>query len=92
MDGYPREPHYKDEKTSCVVPLYVTQDSLGVCFNDRSESPSVLLSPVCHPDTEMKDEMVIVTDAITGLLIEGEAKLSPAWLGFVWTESMPRSD
>lgn len=38
---------------------------------------SVLLSPVCHPDTEMKDEMEIVTDAIMVLLIEGEAKLSP---------------
>lgn len=53
---------------------------------------SVLLSLVSHPDTEMKDEMEIVTDAITLLLIEGEAKLSPAWLGFVWTEPMPRSD
>ena len=73
---------------SLLVPL----DLLVVCFNDRSEPPSVLLSPVCHPDTQMKDEMEIVTDAITALLIEGEAKLSPPWLGFVWTESMPRSD
>lgn len=39
---------------------------------------SVLLSLVRHPDTEMKDEMEIVTDAITLLLIEGEAKLLPA--------------
>lgn len=39
---------------------------------------SVLLSLVSHPDTEMKDEMEIVTDAITLLLIEGEAKLSLA--------------
>lgn len=39
---------------------------------------SVLLSPVRNPHTEMKDEMEIVTDAITVLLIEGEAKLSPA--------------
>lgn len=38
---------------------------------------SVLLSLV-SPDTEMKDEMEIVTDAIMLLLIEGEAKLSPA--------------
>lgn len=53
---------------------------------------SVLLSLVRHPDTEMKDEMEIVTDAITLLLIEGEAKLLPVWLGFVWTEPMPRSD
>lgn len=53
---------------------------------------SVLLSLVCHPDTEMKDEMEIVTDAIMLLLIEGEAKLLPDWLGFVWTEPMPRSD
>lgn len=72
--------------------LYVPLDLLVVCFNDTSGSQSVLLSPVCHPDTEMNDEMEIVTDAITVLLIEGEAKLSPPWLGFVWTESMPRSD
>lgn len=56
--------------------LHVPLDLLVVCFNDRSGSQSVLLSPVCHPDTEMKDEMEIVTDAITVLLIEGEAKLS----------------
>ena len=72
--------------------LSVPLDLLAVCFNDRPEPQSVLLSPVRHPDTEMKDEMEIVTDAITVLLIEGEAKLSPPWLGFVWTESMPRSD
>lgn len=52
-------------------------DLLVVCFNDRPEPQSVLLSPVRHPDTEMKDEIEIVTDAITALLIEGEAKLSP---------------
>lgn len=39
--------------------------------------PSVLLPPVSHHDTKMKDEMKIVTDAIMVLLIEGEAKLSP---------------
>lgn len=39
--------------------------------------PSVLLPPVSHHDTIMKDEMKIVTDAIMVLLIEGEAKLSP---------------
>lgn len=66
------------KKIAVLLPQYVPLDSLGVCFNDRSESPSVLLSPVCHPDTEMKDEMEIVTDAITVLLIEGEAKLSPS--------------
>lgn len=53
---------------------------------------SVPLPPVHHPDTEMKDEMEIVTDVITLLLIEVEAKLSLPWLGFVWTESTPRSD
>lgn len=65
---------------------------LDVCFNGKSGDLSVLLSPVSHHDTKMKDGMKIVTDAITVLLIEGEAKLSPPWLGFVWTQSMPRSD
>lgn len=51
-------------------------DSLVVCCNDRSEPPSVLLPAVRRTDSAMKDEMEIVTDAITALLIEGEAKLS----------------
>lgn len=72
----------------CVFPL--------ICWSSASMTglgvrvPSFPLSP--QPDTKMKDEMEIVTDAITALLIEGEAKLSAAWLGFVWSESMPRSD
>ena len=56
--------------------MSVPLDLPVVCFNDRSEFQSVLLSPVRHPDTKIKDEMEIVTDAITVLLIEGEAKLS----------------
>lgn len=50
------------------------------------------LSSCLGPDREMKDEMEIVTDAITVLLIEGEAKWSQEWLGFVWTQSTPFSD
>lgn len=37
--------------------------------NDRSGPQSVLLSPVRH-DTQMKDEMEIVTDAIMVLLMK----------------------
>lgn len=60
----------------CSARLFLWIGRLSALMTEP-EPPSVLLSPVRHPDTEMKDEMEIVTDAITVLLIEGEAKLSP---------------
>lgn len=58
------------------VVLFACSPGFAACFDERSEHQRVLLPAVQRPNTEMKNEMEIVTDAIMLLLIEGEAKFS----------------